>query len=65
MIVSPKQGLATVFWQAGHAAYSPILGTPLKWVVTLAALAFVFFFSFKIQDISAGVAQGCSGRSAP
>lgn len=28
------------------ALYEPIFGTPLKWVVMLAPLAFVFFFSF-------------------
>ena len=39
------------------ALYGPIFGTPLKWVVMLAPLGFVFFFSFKIQDISAGTAQ--------
>ena len=37
--------------------YQPIFGTPLKWVVMLAPLAFVFFFSFKIQTISTGTAQ--------
>ena len=39
------------------ALYQPIFGTPLKWVVMLAPLAFVLFFSFKIQDISTGTAQ--------
>jgi uncharacterized protein len=39
------------------ALYQPIFGTPLKWVVMLAPLALVFFFSFKIQDISTGTAQ--------
>lgn len=39
------------------ALYMPIFGTPLKWVVMLAPLAFVFFFSFRIQSMSAATAQ--------
>src|SRR5215470_13701391 len=39
------------------ALYVPIFGTPLKWVVMLAPLAFVFFFSFRIQTMSASAAQ--------
>ncbi len=39
------------------ALYVPIFSTPLKWVVMLAPLAFVFFFSFKIQTMSASTAQ--------
>ncbi|WP_026613125.1 Bax inhibitor-1/YccA family protein [Ensifer aridi] len=39
------------------ALYVPIFSTPLKWVVMLAPLAFVFFFSFRIQTMSAGAAQ--------
>jgi FtsH-binding integral membrane protein len=39
------------------ALYAPIFGTPLKWVVMLAPLAFVFFFSFRIQSMSASTAQ--------
>ena len=39
------------------ALYMPIFGTPLKWVVMLAPLAFVFFFSFRIQSMSASTAQ--------
>ena len=39
------------------ALYVPIFTTPLKWVVMLAPLAFVFFFSFRIQSMSAGTAQ--------
>ena len=39
------------------ALYMPIFGSPLKWVVMLAPLAFVFFFSFKIQTMSASTAQ--------
>jgi FtsH-binding integral membrane protein len=32
--------------------------TPLKWVVMLAPLAFVFFFSFRINQMSASAARG-------
>ncbi len=39
------------------ALYVPIFSTPLKWVVMFAPLAFVFFFSFKIQSMSAASAQ--------
>ncbi len=40
------------------ALYVPIFSTPLKWVVMLAPLAFVLFFSFRIQTMSAAGAQG-------
>lgn len=39
------------------ALYVPIFSTPLKWVVMLAPLAFVLFFSFRIHAISASGAQ--------
>ncbi len=39
------------------AFYVPIFSTPLKWVVMLAPLAFVFFFSFRIHAMSAATAQ--------
>lgn len=39
------------------ALYVPIFSTPLKWVVMLAPLAFVLFFSFKMQTMSAATAQ--------
>jgi len=39
------------------ALYVPIFQSPLKWVVILAPLAFVFFFSFRIQAMSAAAAQ--------
>ncbi len=39
------------------ALYVPIFSTPLKWVVMLAPLAFVLFFSFRIQSMSASGAQ--------
>ena len=34
-----------------------LFGTPLKWVVMLAPLALVFFFSFKIESMKASTAQ--------
>ena len=39
------------------ALYVPIFNSPLKWVVMLAPLAFVLFFSFRIHAMSAGAAQ--------
>ena len=39
------------------ALYVPIFSSPLKWVVMLAPLAFVFLFSFRIQTMSASAAQ--------
>ena len=39
------------------ALYVPIFSTPLKWVVMLAPLAFVLFFSFRLESMSAGTAQ--------
>lgn len=39
------------------AAMQLVFGTPLKWVVMLAPLGFVFFFSAKINSIKASTAQ--------
>lgn len=39
------------------ALYVPIFSTPLKWVVMLAPLGFIFFLSFRIEQISAATAQ--------
>jgi FtsH-binding integral membrane protein len=39
------------------ALYVPIFSTPLKWVVMLAPLAFVLFFSFRMESMSASGAQ--------
>jgi FtsH-binding integral membrane protein len=50
-------GLVAYFVGTTPALYQPIFGTPLKWVVMLAPLGFVFFLSFKIQDLSAATAQ--------
>lgn len=46
MIVASSQGLMGLFF-----------ATPLKWLVLLAPLGFVFYFSFKINKISASAAQ--------
>jgi uncharacterized protein len=37
--------------------YVPIFSTPLKWVVMLAPLGFVLFFSFRMEAMSASSAQ--------
>lgn len=50
-------GLVALFVGSTPALYVPIFSTPLKWLVMLAPLAFVFFFSFRIQTMSAGTAQ--------
>ena len=50
-------GLVALFVASTPALYVPIFTTPLKWVVMLAPLAFVFFFSFRIHAISASTAQ--------
>ncbi len=43
----------TMLTQLGVAMY----GSPLKWVIMLAPLAFVFFLSFRVHAMSAGAAQ--------
>jgi FtsH-binding integral membrane protein len=50
-------GLVAFFVASTPALYIPIFTTPLKWVVMLAPLAFVFLFSFSINSISASTAQ--------
>jgi uncharacterized protein len=39
------------------ALYVPIFQTPLKWVVMLAPLAFIFFFSFRMERMTAASAR--------
>lgn len=51
-------GIVAMIVAATPALYQPIFGTPLKWVVMFAPLAFVFFFSFRIERMSASAAQG-------
>lgn len=50
-------GLVAFIVSSTPALYVPIFSTPLKWVVMLAPLAFVFFFSFRIHSMSARTAQ--------
>lgn len=50
-------GIVAMLVASSPALYQPIFGTPLKWVVMLAPLAFVFFFSFRIERMSAATAQ--------
>jgi uncharacterized protein len=50
-------GLVAWFVGTTPALYVPIFSSPLKWVVMLAPLAFVFFFSFRIHALSAATAQ--------
>ena len=50
-------GLVAYLVSSTPAIYQPIFGSPLKWVVMLAPLGFVFFFSFRLHAISAATAQ--------
>ena len=50
-------GLVAFVVASTPALYQPIFGTPLKWVVMLAPLAFVFFLSARIQSMSVSAAQ--------
>jgi FtsH-binding integral membrane protein len=50
-------GLVAFLVASSPALYQPIFGTPLKWVVMLAPLGFVFFLSAKIRTMSVGAAQ--------
>jgi FtsH-binding integral membrane protein len=50
-------GLVAFAVAATPALSAAIFGTPLKWVAMLAPLAFVMFFSFRIERMSAAAAQ--------
>jgi FtsH-binding integral membrane protein len=50
-------GIVALLVASTPAIYQPIFGTPLKWVVMLAPLAFIFLLSFRIHAISAATAQ--------
>ena len=50
-------GLVAFFVASTPALYVPLFQTPLKWVVMLAPLAFVFFFSFRMHAMTAASAQ--------
>lgn len=50
-------GIVALAVASTPALYKPIFGTPLKWVVMLAPLGFVFFLSLRIDRISTATAQ--------
>lgn len=50
-------GIVAFLIASSPAAVQLLFGTPLKWVVMLAPLALVFFFSFKIESMKASTAQ--------
>ena len=50
-------GLVALAVASTPALYVPIFTTPLKWVVMLAPLGFVFFLSARIRTMSASAAQ--------
>jgi len=50
-------GLVAFLTSQSPAMLQLIFGTPLKWVVMLAPLAFVFFISFRLQTISSATLQ--------
>jgi uncharacterized protein len=50
-------GLVALLVASTPAIYQPIFGTPLKWVVMLAPLAFILVMSFRIEAMSAATAQ--------
>ena len=50
-------GIVSLVVASTPALVQAIFGTPLKWVFMFAPLAFVFFFSFRIEKMSAAAAQ--------
>ncbi|TCM56063.1 hypothetical protein C8J36_103431 [Rhizobium sp. PP-F2F-G48] len=50
-------GLVAFIVGTTPALYVPIFQSPLKWVVMLAPIGFVLFMSFRLQTMSAGMAQ--------
>ena len=50
-------GLVAFVVASTPALYVPIFTSPLKWVVMLAPLGFVFFLGARIQAMSASAAQ--------
>ncbi|GHC77623.1 Bax inhibitor-1/YccA family protein [Limoniibacter endophyticus] len=50
-------GIVALVVASTPALYVPIFTSPLKWVVMLAPLAFVMFFSFRIHAMSGAQAQ--------
>ena len=59
-------GLVAFLVASTPALYVPIFSTPLKWVVMLAPLAFVLFFSLRHGvDVGVHARRRRSGPSAP
>jgi hypothetical protein len=54
-------GLVAFIVGTTPALYVPIFSTPLKWVVMFAPLAFVLFFSFRMESMSASGADAVLG----
>jgi FtsH-binding integral membrane protein len=50
-------GLVAFAVASTPALYQPIFGSPLKWVAMFAPLAFVLFFSFRIERMTAASAR--------
>ncbi|WP_027135228.1 Bax inhibitor-1/YccA family protein [Geminicoccus roseus] len=50
-------GIIAMFVAATPAIYVPIFTSPLKWVVMLAPLGFIFFLGFRVQQMSASAVQ--------
>lgn len=50
-------GIVAFLVASSPVAVQLLFGTPLKWVVMLAPIALVFFFSFKIDSMKASTAQ--------
>jgi FtsH-binding integral membrane protein len=53
----PAQAVARMNGQMLTAFGRTLYGTPLMWVVALAPLAFIFFFSFRLEKMSAATAR--------
>ncbi|HET8727190.1 MAG TPA: Bax inhibitor-1/YccA family protein [Alphaproteobacteria bacterium] len=51
-------GIVAALVASTPALYVPIFGSPLRWVVMLAPLAFVFVLSWRFDRMSAGALQG-------
>jgi uncharacterized protein len=50
-------GIVAFLVASTPAIYQPIFGTPLKWVVMLAPLAFIFIMSWRMEAMPAATAQ--------
>jgi hypothetical protein len=52
-------GLIAFFTASSPVLMQALFNTPLSWVVMFAPLAFVFFFGYKLQTMSAETAKNC------